>query len=91
LIVFDDPLLPPDQYALIELYCNEIGCDYRRVCFNVYSDAKKGFIAVIAHGWESKEFYRKWMHGEDNPLVINDLMGPMLNPDSYQSELTQRS
>jgi SEC-C motif len=87
LIAFEDPLLPPDQYVLMELYCNEIGCDCRRVFFNVYSEAKKVFVAVIAYGWESREFYKKWMHGDDDPLVINDLMGPVLNLGSYQSEL----
>ena len=42
MITFRDPLLPDDRYVLMELYCDEIGCDCRRVFFNVYSEAKKG-------------------------------------------------
>jgi len=81
-----DPTLPPDEYGLIELYCNDEGCDCRRVLFNVASKNRNGFIAVIGYGWESADFYRKWTI-QDDPEVVRELQGPVLNPLSYQSEL----
>ena len=86
LIILDDPELPPDTYALTELYCDEPGCDCRRVMFNVFADERKDFVAVIAYGWESKDYYREWA-GENDPEVIKELKGPVLNRLSPQSEL----
>ncbi len=86
LIVFEDPDLPPDTYALTELYCDEPGCDCKRVMFNVFADGGKKFVAVIAYGWESKDYYREWA-GENDPEVIRGLKGPVLNRLSPQSEL----
>ena len=86
LIVLDDPDLPSDTYALIELFCDEPGCDCRRVMFNVFADGQKEFVAVIAYGWESKDFYGKWTR-ENTPEVINELKGPILNLFSQQSKL----
>ena len=86
LIVLDDPDLPPDTYALMELYCDEAGCDCRRVMFNVFADERKEFVAVIAYGWATKDYYRQWA-GENDPEVIEELKGPVLNRLSPQSEL----
>ena len=58
LIVVDDLDLPPDTYALTELYCDEPGCDCRRVMFNVFADGRKEFVAVIAYGSEGEEYYQ---------------------------------
>ena len=33
--------LPPGTYALTEMFCNEEGCDCRRVVFQVWSDRGK--------------------------------------------------
>ncbi len=86
LIVFNDPDLPPDTYALTELYCDEPGCDCRRVMFNILSEKRKEFVAVIAYGWEAKGYYRKWA-GENDPKIIKELKGPILNRLSPQSQL----
>lgn len=86
LTTIDHPLLPPDDYALIELYCDEPGCDCRRVMFNIYCDSTNTLAAVIAYGWESREFYVRWF-GEDVPHVIRELLGPTLNVGSPQSPL----
>jgi hypothetical protein len=80
------PELPQDEYGLIELYCDEPGCDCRRVMFNVHSLQQREPLAVIAYGWESKEFYAKWF-GDDDPEIINELKGPALNAWSRQSNL----
>ena len=43
-------------------------------------------VAVIAYGWESREYYAKWF-GEDIPWIVRDLQGPVLNRASQQSDL----
>lgn len=86
LIVFNDSDLPPDVYALMELFCDEPGCDCRRVMFHIFSDNRKEFLAVIAFGWESDAYYAKWL-GEKDPELIRELKGPVLNVGSSQSRL----
>ena len=78
--------LPPAHYAFLEMFCDEPGCDCRRVFFTLVSSLQNNIKAVIAWGWEDKEFYRKWM-GRNDPQAINDLKGPVLNLASPQSEL----
>jgi hypothetical protein len=85
--VFDDPRLAGDEYAFFELYCNDIDCDCRRVMFNVVSRNRMDIVAVIAYGWKSKAFYTKWYHGYEDPEIIAQMQGPILNPGSPQSEL----
>jgi len=87
LLVFDDPDLPDDEYALLESYCSEPDCDCRRVFFNVLSKRREQIVAVIAYGWESKKYYEKWL-GDNNPDILSELKGPALNTASSQSELS---
>lgn len=77
--------LPPGQYALLEMYCDEPGCDCRRVFFYVFSSRSKSPEAVVAYGWEPTEFYAKWAH-EDDPEVVHQVKGPVLNLTSPQSK-----
>jgi hypothetical protein len=87
MVIFDDPRLAGDEYGFLELYCNDIDCDCRRVMFNVVSRNSMETVAVVAYGWESKAFYTKWNHGNDDPETIAQMQGPILNPASPQSEL----
>ena len=81
-----DQGLPAGEYGLLEMYCDEQGCDCRRVFFYVVSSFRRDAEAVIAYGWESPEFYAKWME-DDDPETIRDLQGPVLNMGSPQSRL----
>jgi hypothetical protein len=76
--------LAPGEYSLLEMFCDEPRCDCRRVMFCVFSSRTKEVEATVAFGWESRDFYVKWM-GDDDPLVIDDLRGPVLNLGSPQS------
>ena len=78
--------LPPGSYALIELFCDETGCDCRRVMFYVVSSRRKSAEAIVAFGWESREYYCEWLHC-DEPQLIREMQGPVLNLGSPQSEL----
>ncbi len=78
--------LPPGEYSLVEMYCDERGCDCRRVIFYVVSPLEKDVEAVIAYGWEGPEFYAQWMR-DGSPEMIEELQGPILNMGSPQSSL----
>lgn len=79
--------LPPGDYGFCEMFCNERGCDCRRVFFYVMASFSDEPQAVIAWGWEPREFYAKWLHGDDDPAVLDELVGPCLNLGSSATEL----
>jgi hypothetical protein len=86
-ILDDSPYdLPPGPYTLIEMYCNEPGCDCRRVFFCVVSPHRRHALAVVAYGWENRDFYERWF-GHYDPEEIDVLKGPALNLASPQSDL----
>lgn len=78
--------LPAGEYGFLEMYCDERGCDCRRVFFYVVSELGKSVEAVVAWGWETKAFYREWLKYGDEKDVA-DLQGPILNLFSPQSKL----
>jgi hypothetical protein len=45
--------LPGGQYAFMELYCNEKGCDCRRVTIAVFAERDRDFVAHISLGFDS--------------------------------------
>ena len=54
--------LPEGEYGFVELYCNQPGCDCRRVMIDVLRP-ETGWSkvwATISYGWESLDFYRPW-------------------------------
>ena len=83
-ILREDDVVPKGSYGLLEMYCDDPDCDCRRVLFEVYDWERRKSIAYIAYGWESAEFYRKWLRMDD-PQTIRELQGPALNLGSPQS------
>ena len=77
--------LPAAHYYFLEMFCDEPGCDCRRVFFSVVSSLQNDILAVIAWGWEDRDFYMKWM-GDSDPHTISSLIGPALNLASPQSK-----
>jgi hypothetical protein len=78
--------LPTGDYGFLEMFCDEPGCDCRRVFFYVVSSRRMDLEAVIAYGWETREFYAQWLRS-GNARDIADLQGPILNLFSPQSRL----
>lgn len=78
--------LPPGEYGFLEMFCNEVDCDCRRAFFFVVSSMRGEVEAVIAWGWETPDFYAKWLT-EPDPHTIAEMMGPILNFGSPQTEL----
>ena len=79
--------LPAGEYAFCEMFCNEKGCDCRRVFFHVMKRFRKSPEAVVTWGWETPEFYAKWLH-DDDPDMIANLIGPDLNLGSPITKLS---
>lgn len=76
--------LPDGEYGFLELYCDEPGCDCRRVMIDVLrADTEWNKIwATINYGWESLEFYKKW--GGSSVTAANS-KGPFLDPLNPQT------
>jgi hypothetical protein len=84
--IFGHPVLPAGEYGLLEFFCNRPGCDCQRVMFYIVTPWHHKPLAVIAYGWESKDFYARW-YGRDDADIIAEMLGPTLNRASVQSEL----
>ena len=82
-----DPDLPAGSYGFLEMFCDERGCDCRRVFFMVMASFRKNLQAVVAWGWEDLAFYSRWMK-YGNPQDAKKLQGPILNLASPQTELS---
>ena len=86
-ILADDEPVPRGEYGLFESYCDEPGCDCRRVFINVVRAGTKGFLATIGFGWEGKAFYRDWMKAPVGDEVTDALSGAQLEPMQRQSDI----
>lgn len=86
-VVFNREPIPPDTYAFAESYCDDRGCDCRRVFLNVLSEKQQLHHATIGFGWESREFYRKWMHGAVDEEDLREIQGPALQRMTAQGSL----
>jgi hypothetical protein len=82
--VTGDPHLPDGEYGFIELYCNEPGCDCRRVSIIVLRPETgwRKIWASISYGWESASFYRKWSPSQDP----REMQGASLDTLNAQSQ-----
>jgi len=78
--------LPAGEYAFREMYCDERGCDCRRVFCNIMSRQREEADAVIAWGWENVEFYAKWFKYGIRADAI-ELKGTALSPGSPVTKL----
>lgn len=76
--------VPEGEYAFIEFYCDEPGCDCRRVMIRVIGrDSRNTIWATISYGWETAKYYKKWMR---DAALSEDLRGASLDPLNPQSK-----
>jgi hypothetical protein len=76
--------LPEGGYGFLELYCDEPGCDCRRVTILVLRP-ETGWSkvwATIGYGWESLDFYREWGGALSDPM---EMKGPCLDSLNLQT------
>jgi hypothetical protein len=76
--------LPEGEYGFVELYCDEPGCDCRRVMIDVLRPETgwSKIWATIGYGWESLDFYRNWGGSASDPI---EMKGPYLDPLNPQT------
>ncbi len=80
--------LPIGEYGFIEHYCEEDDCDCRRVLLQVTTPlAPHVVLATINFGWESAEFYTRWMHGDEE--AGREITAASLDPLNPQSEYAE--
>jgi hypothetical protein len=60
----DSPQLPDGDYTFVDMYCVDPECDCRKTMIHVLRNGTH--VATINFGWESPEFYRKWMGRAEN-------------------------
>jgi len=68
------------------MFCNEEGCDCRRVFLCVVTPAARGPLAIINYGWEDPESYAPWFR-HATPEDVAELKGPSLVSLALQSDL----
>jgi len=99
-ILSDNDPLPRGDYGLMEMYCDEINCDCRRVIFMIISSQTKQPVAYIGYGWENKDFYARLLKhdrygnkgvnyaklDDEEKRDVDELKGPCLNSMSPQSK-----
>jgi len=78
--------MPDGEYSMLEMFCDQPGCDCRRVMIAVHRPYALHPLAVVNYGWESTAFYARWF-GHNNPEIIREMQGPGLNSISRQSPL----
>lgn len=60
----ESPHLPDGDYTFVDSYCTDASCDCRRTLIQVLLNGTH--VSTIGFGWESPEFYRKWMGVESD-------------------------
>lgn len=55
----DSRQLPDGDYRFIDMYCIDPSCDCRKTMIQVYRNDV--LVSTINFGWESRDFYQKWM------------------------------
>ena len=87
-ITASDLGVPGGEYMLLENYCTDESCDCRKVMINVVAaNPPQRILATIGYGWESVEFYTKWMHG--NKEIARSITGAYLELGGIQSKSAQ--
>jgi len=80
------PNIPDGEYGFLELYCDEPNCDCRRVVIDVVSPATGSKIwATINYGWESVEYYERWMGDKETARECQGARLDPLNPQTKYS------
>ncbi len=84
LTVLPGTKVPADEYGFLELYCDDVSCDCRRVMIKVLGQhsGDKAW-ATISYGWEPPEFYRGWAGSA--LMDAEALSRPTLDPLNRQS------
>lgn len=80
-------VLPADEYAFVEFYCEEPGCDCRIVFLEVIrKNDPDRVLATIDYGWEKESYYRNYFFEDDE---ARQTVCGNLDPINEQSEFAE--
>ncbi len=69
----DGPQLPDGYYTFVDFYCTKASCDCRRTLIQVLLNGTH--VSTIGFGWESPEFYKKWMGAKSDDDYMPQMHG----------------
>ena len=74
------PELPDGDYAMVEAYCTDPGCDCRKTMIFVHLDRRH--VSTINFGWESPKFYARWYGAPLDARTLAEMKGPCIDLNS---------
>lgn len=78
------PGIPDGEYGFLELYCDDPKCDCHRVVIWVTTEKTGSKVwATINYGWESVEFYERWIHDKQ---TAQECKGATFEPFGAQTQ-----
>lgn len=78
--IADSPLLPDGEYQFIDMYCADPSCDCRKTMIQVLHEGK--LVSIINYGWESSDFYKRWMGSESAEEWMPQMQGASIDISS---------
>lgn len=69
--------LPSGEYSFVDMYCSDPSCDCRKAMIQVLHNGVH--VATINYGWESPEFYKKWMGGDKEDNEFSGMSGASID------------
>ncbi len=83
-VLAPDGPVPAGEYAFLELYCEDLACDCRRVLIQVFErEAPETVQATINFGWEPAAFYAAKFR--DDPHAVREITEASLDPLNPQA------
>ena len=76
----DSPQLPDGDYRFIDMYCIDPSCDCRKAMIQVYRNDV--LVSTINYGWESPDFYQKWMGCPKDHDITTAMSGATIDVSS---------
>ena len=73
-------VLPDGDYAMVETYCTDLGCDCRKTMILVHHGRRH--VSTINFGWESQEFYARWYGAPLDDRTLAEMKGPSIDLSS---------
>jgi hypothetical protein len=72
--------LPNGDYAMVETYCTDLGCDCHMTMILVHHDHRH--VSTINFGWESPAYYARWYGAPLDDRTLAELKGPSIDLSS---------
>ncbi|MBX3748009.1 MAG: hypothetical protein KF833_22100 [Verrucomicrobiae bacterium] len=72
------PQLPDGEFSFVDLHCTNPACDCRKTIIQVIHKGR--VVSMIDYGWETPEYYRKWM-GDDDAMAT-EMAGASISMES---------